>query len=169
VNAEEWIRSLNTSDGGSGAGPAWRPGGGRLMRGTVLADSAVQSFDALRAASVAEQRQVVIAAGPHMVAIELAPLDSSDTSDSSGSSGSSGSSDSSDRGDADSHGSWRIARGRVDGPGVVAVQVVAHTGVEVALAIPDEFGEFEFEIPAGRWLLVVSDDDHDVEVSLDVD
>lgn len=146
MSMEERLAGLRRGASSTG-GAAWRPGGGRLAPAEVVLDSSHDELDALRSTATAEARQLVIAAGAHVVALDLAaPTQASEEFDDE----------------------VRRVLGRVDGPGVVAVQVVAPTGAELALAVPDEHGEFEFDVPVGSWTLVIAGDDQDLEVEFDV-
>lgn len=144
TSGDDMIGAIRRLAEGGGARASWQPAGGRLSAGEVIVDSASDTFEALRSAGTVEARQLVIRAGRHTVVLDV--VESTSSVD-------------------EPH---RLVRGRVDGPGVCAVQVVTDTGVELALAAPDEFGDFEFEVPAGTWTLVVADDETDVEIAVDL-
>lgn len=159
TSGDDMIGAIRRLAEGAGGRTSWQPAGGRVSAGEVIVDSASDTLEPLRSAGTVEGRQLVIRAGRHTVVLDVVPsFDSSDAS-SLASSVASGSVDDAPH---------RLVRGRVDGPGVCAVQVVTDTGVELALAAPDEFGDFEFEVPAGTWTLVLADDETDVEISVDL-
>ena len=150
TSGDDMIGAIRRLAEGGGARASWQPAGGRVSAGEVIVDSASDTFEALRSAGTVEARQLVIRAGRHTVVLDV--VDVVDVVESTSSVD-------------EPH---RLVRGRVDGPGVCAVQVVTDTGVELALAAPDEFGDFEFEVPAGTWTLVVADDETDVEIAVDL-
>ncbi len=144
TSGDDMIGAIRRLAEGAGGRASWQPAGGRVSTGEVIVDSASDTFEALRSAGIVEARQLVIRAGHHTVVLDVveAPAVGDEPQ--------------------------RLVRGRVDGPGVCALQVVTDTGIELALATPDEFGDFEFEVPAGTWTLVVADDRSDVEISVDL-
>lgn len=151
TSGDDMIGAIRRLAEGAGGRTSWQPAGGRVSAGEVIVDSASDTLEPLRSAGTVEARQLVIRAGRHTVVLDVVP------STAPGAPGASA-------GDE----AQRLVRGRVDGPGVCAVQVVTDTGVELALAAPDEFGDFEFEVPAGTWTLVVADDETDVEIPVDL-
>jgi hypothetical protein len=144
TSGDDMIGAIRRLAEGAGGRTSWQPAGGRVSAGEVIVDSASTTFEALRSAGLVEARQLVIRAGDHTVVLDI--VEAPPVGD-------------------EPH---RLVRGRIDGPGVCALQVVTDTGIELALATPDEFGDFEFDVPAGRWTLVVADDRSDVEIPVDL-
>lgn len=153
---EALAKRLRGLAGGGGPMPTWSPAGGRAVDGEVLHDSRSGAMEAVRSAATAVHRQLIVRAAGITIVLDITSADVSSEPES---------------GDAPTDESARmVVRGQIasgsHGPAVV--QFVSPDGDEGALAMADEYGEFDVEIGAGNWLLVVADDLVDVSVPIDL-
>jgi hypothetical protein len=155
------VNRLRNLAGAGGSMPQWTPAGGRAVDGEVLHDSRDGAMEAVRSAATAVNRQIIVQAAGLTVVLDVTTADADD--------GRRGPATPTDDG-AVAPRERLVVRGQIvsGGSGAAVVQFVAPNGDEGALAMVDEFGEFDLEVEAGSWLLVVADDLVDVSVPVEL-
>ena len=161
-NDDALVNRLRGLAGSGGSMPMWTPAGGRSVDGGVLHDSRDGAMEAVRSSATAVNRQIIIQAAGLTVVLDVTAAEASGAPRGSGATAAA---------DATTvTGDLLVVRGQIvtGGHGAAVVQFVAPNGDEGALAMVDEFGEFDLEVGPGSWLLVIADDLVDVSVPVEL-